>query len=437
MDVEMYVRIPPGFPHYGDTNKCYRVVKAVYGTKQAGRLFWLDITKFMLEELKMKFKQSTEDPCVFYRLTSTQRYFIIGIYVDDNIVVIHPDDINEFNDFFNQICKKYTITELHDAHWILGIKIDYDNVNGIMKLTQQAYVEKVLEKFNMNNCKSAATPAIKHRKSDAENTIQLMRNEDENDHEGGASDEANISYPYMNAVGALIYLAYTTRPDILYAVNRVAQKTQQPNNEDVMRVKRIFRYLAGTRGLGLVYRRCSSDSQRGNASDVDVMSIKVYVDAAWDVYPDSKSQSGYVIMVGGCNVYSNSCKQGITSQSSCESELVAMVDGSNEAIGIRYLVMELYNLKSYEINRINIYVFLFTDSQSGIDICKKEKLSLPRHMNRRYNIIRERVLNNDVIINYISTKNQIADILTKPLDAAQHQHLAVKLLDFGFKRDEE
>jgi hypothetical protein len=99
--------------------------------------------------------------------------------------------------------------------------------NNTSILTQERYIDSLLEKYGMKDCKPVSTPAIR---------------EDDN-----SDDELfNDSELYMEVVGSLNYLVRCTRPDLTYAVSKVSEKLQNPTNQNWIAVKRILRYLKST-----------------------------------------------------------------------------------------------------------------------------------------------------------------------------------------------
>jgi hypothetical protein len=371
-----------------------RLNRALYGTKQAGKLFNDLVVKFMTE---YGFTQSSEDPCLFFKITENGNLMIVGLYVDDTLIAVHDEDMKEYENFIRELKSRFKIEEIGDAKWILGVKIDYNKQNGILKMTQKAYIEKILKRFEMYNRRNKSdTPAIR---------IPIDRS--------ALDDRPNADYPFMEAVGALLYLAICTRPDILYAVNYASQHMLRPTNVDVSAVKRIFRYVNATSDLGLIFRRSNMNDYR----------LKIYADAAWDVTKDSKSQTGYVIKLGKCNIYSVSRKQNVIAQSSCESEYIAMTDASNECIGLRYLINELMSCENF-----NQKIDLYTDSTAAISNATNMRQSKMRHLNRRLNVIKERINSGTLDVHHIKTDDQIADILTKPLMKDQFRRLRDELL---------
>lgn len=95
-----------------------------------------------------------------------------------------------------------------------------------------------------------------------------------------ADEEAAGDVPYKQAVGALLYLARVTRPDISYAVNQVAAHASDPSKEHWNAVKNILRYVETTKDIGLTYRRNPSEPH-----------VRVYTDADWRTMSLTDAQS--------------------------------------------------------------------------------------------------------------------------------------------------
>ena len=153
--------------------------------------------------------------------------------------------------------------------------------------------------------------------------------------------------------------------------------------------------------------------------------IIVYSDAAFDVTEDSKSQSGFIILINGNNVYSNSKKQNIIAQSSYEAELTSLVEASNESIGIKYLVEEIVGCED-----VNNIIYVFTDSQSSIDVITNKRTRLRKHINRKFNILKERIENEEMNMRHMNTNILPADLLTKPLEQSKFELFADMILGY-------
>jgi hypothetical protein len=123
---------------------------------------------------------------------------------------------------------------------------------------------------------------------------------------------------YLSAIGALIYLANSTRADIAFAVNLLARHSAAPTKRHWVGVKTVFRYLNGTRDLGLFYQRNPDHNLLG------------YADAAYLFDPyDSISQTDFVFLNDGINISWKSSKQTCVSTSNNHSEIIAYYEASH------------------------------------------------------------------------------------------------------------
>jgi len=387
MDTIMFVRIPPGIGIEGcdDPNNVYLLDKALYGAKQSGLLFNKKVIKFMTSQ---GFIPSTFDKCLFFKITNSNNLFIIGLYVDDGEIAYHINDQeSDYLPFMEALGKEFKIGEAGQAKWLLGTKIDYDQKEGLLELTQSAFIDKTLSKLNLSNATPISTPSVKYSADD------------------NHSDTNTITIGIREAVGALNWLMTTTRPDITFSVNQVARHVNNPQPIHHKMIKRIGRYLAGTKDIGLFYRKVKTEDFK----------VRVFVDAAFDTNSHSKSQTGFFIMLGGCNIYSKSSGQKVVAQSSAEAEYMAAADASNAAIGIRETVNEmLIKLRPYSTIPI---IEMFSDSSAAIQIASGTCDSSVKHILRRYHVLRQRVEEGDLIIHHLDTNKQPADSLTKSLTA--------------------
>ncbi|XP_058810562.1 uncharacterized protein LOC131675561 [Phymastichus coffea] len=169
----------------------------------------------------------------------------------------------------------------------LGIKIQRDRLNKAMTLTQTDYTEKILERFNMKDCKAQNSSMI---------TRQAKRKEIESNSERHEDGEIPCRAPYREAIGNLQYLSAMTRPDITYAVNFTARKQAAPTENDWKEVKKIFRYLQKTKEVGLIYRRGGDK-------------LEAFTDSNFREQTDSTSTGGYIIKLYGNTVAWRSYKQ--------------------------------------------------------------------------------------------------------------------------------
>jgi hypothetical protein len=214
--------------------------------------------------------------------------------------------------------------------------------------------------------------------------------------------------PYREAVGSLMYAAMGTRPDIAFATSTVAQFCENPGWMHWEAVKRIFRYLLGTKNLELVY----GGERRG---------LEGYVDADGASQEHRRAISGYLFMVDGGAVSWSSKKQELVTLSTTEAEYVAQTHAAKEAIWLRRLLTELFG-------PLEGPTTLFSDSKSAIALAQDGHYhARTKHIDIRYHFIRYVVDAGTIKLVYCSTDDMTADTLTKALPSVKAKHFAKAL----------
>jgi hypothetical protein len=243
---------------------------------------------------------------VYYRF-NVDRGVILCLYVDD--ILLFRTDLDLINQTKSFLSQNFDMKDLREADVILNIKI-LRGENGI-SLTQSHYVEKILTRFNMMDCKPAATPYDPNTK--------LKKNL------GHGKDQLR----YSQIIGSLMYLASATRPGISYAVCRLSHYTSNPGSDHWIALERVLKYLKGTKDLKIYYSghpavtEGYSDANRISDSD------------------DMKATSGYMFTLAGGAVTWRSSKQTILTRSTVEAELVALDSAVVEVEWIQNLLSDL------------------------------------------------------------------------------------------------
>jgi hypothetical protein len=283
---EVYMDIPPGFAG-GSGSKVCKLKKSLYGLKQSPRAWFERFMKFLKNE---GFKQGHSDHTLFVKRSLDGKLTILVVYVDD-IILTGDDQVGRIH-IKSKLAKEFEIKELGSLKYFLGMEFARSN-KGLV-VSQRKYVLDLLEETGMSECKPAATPM----ESDLKSWEKI---------EGVPVDKGR----YQRLVGKLIYLAHT-RPDISFAVGVVSQFMHDPCVYHLEAVMRILRYLKGTVGEGLWFRKSTSRT------------IEVYTDSDWAGSKERRSTSGYCSYVWGNLVTWRSKKQGVVARSTAEAEFRAM-----------------------------------------------------------------------------------------------------------------
>jgi len=282
-------RVPPGFqipdlPKPADKFiKAYKLIKNLYGLKDAGRT-WFEFLRAGLE--KRGWKQSDIDGCLF-----TKAGIILVIYVDDAIL-ISPNTAVIAREI-RSLQQEFDLTDDGPLRDYLGIRFDRSTTStGTPRVTftQPKMIERVLQIVGLDS----KDTTVRTHDTPASTTV-LDRNP--------AAKPRKQKWHYRSVIGCLGYLQGMIRPDITMATQQCARFCNDPNRDHEEAAKRICRYLLATKDQGLVLE---PDKTRG---------LECYVDADWagswnhrsstDPF-SSHSRTGYVIKYAGCPIISKS-----------------------------------------------------------------------------------------------------------------------------------
>jgi hypothetical protein len=224
---------------------------------------------------------------------------------------------------------------------------------------------------------------------------------------------------YQKAVGSLIYLNTCTRPDISFAVSSLARKMSNPSYQDWHAVKRLLRYLKGTKDYGI---SLGNNNQQNPADPGKI--IKVYSDADWagDI-ATRRSTSGYLIYLQQILICWGTKIQRVVALSTAEAEYISGSTACQETTWVRNL--------HHEITKQRIVPHLMIDNQAAIAMSKNNiQHARAKHIDIRYHYIRDLVMNNEITIEYCASNDMIADIMTKPLGRILFEKFREKLRVF-------
>ncbi|UYV84151.1 hypothetical protein LAZ67_X001338, partial [Cordylochernes scorpioides] len=328
---------------------------------------------------------------------------VIAVYVDDLALFAESEDI--LTNIEEKIREKFKIKNFGPIKYFLGVEISYPDENTII-LSQGKYTMSILERFNMMECRGVSTPL--------DNSIPITKK----DCPTTDKEKDEIKHvPYRELIGSLLYLANSSRPDMTFAVTKLAQFCSNPGERHWQAAKHILRYLQATKNVSLIYKRGSDD-------------ILAFSDSDWaNDIDDRRSTSGSAVTINGCLVSWRSKKQNCVSLSTMESEYIALAQTTKEILWIAQI---LENLKC--LTNASRPITIFCDNRAAIEFSKNNiENNRSKHIDIRYHYIREKVNSGDIHVNYISTNDNLADIFTKGLKRTAHQNAcaAMNCLDTG------
>ncbi|GAV59364.1 hypothetical protein CFOL_v3_02895 [Cephalotus follicularis] len=214
---------------------------------------------------------------------------------------------------------------------------------------------------------------------------------------------------YQRLVGILIYLTIT-RPDICYAVQMVSQFMHSPKQSHMDAALRILRYLKKEPGLGILM--CTENN----------MKLTAYYDSDWAACPMTrKSLSGYCIKLGDSLISWKSKKQATISKSSVEAEYRAMASITCEVV---WILGVLTDMGVTRIKPASLYCY----NKNALHIAANPMYhERTKHIEIDCHLVREKIQQGIIKIEYVGTHEQPANVLTKALGKRQHIHLISKL----------
>ncbi|RVW82847.1 Retrovirus-related Pol polyprotein from transposon TNT 1-94 [Vitis vinifera] len=284
-----------------------------------------------------------------------------------------------------------------DATYVIGIKIQRDRFRGLLGLSQETYINKVLERFQMKDCSPSIAPIVK---GDRFNLDQCPKNDLER--------EKMKNIPYAFVFGSLMYVQVCTRPDIAFAVGMLGRYQSNPGMDHWKAAKKVMRYLQGTKDYMLMYRRTNNLEVIGY-SNLDYAGC---IDSR-------KSTSGYVFMLASGAVSWRSAKQTLIATSTMEAEFVSCFEATSHGVWLKSFI---YGLRV--VDSISRPLKIYCDNSTAVFMAKNNKSSSRnKHIDIKYLALRECVKEKTVVIEHVSTELMIADPLTKgmpPLKFKDH-----------------
>src|ERR1700760_4985231 len=395
---EIYLEQPEGFIDPKNPGKVYRLHKAIYGLKQAAKVWNFKIHSTLLE---MGFKRLNSDFGIYALEKGENKTssFISNRKNTHMFIVLYVDDINVMGNSLEAIKKvksslanKFKMTDAGEIAYFLGIRIRRDRKRRIMWLDQHKYIDDILKTFGLNEAHQRQTHATPFATK-----CELKKNPN-------PVEEVDPAFRthYQSIVGHLQYAALCTRPDLAYCTNKLAQHSINPDKSHLAAAKHMLRYLKGTRNLCLTY---GGDEP-----------LTGYSDSSWgDNLDDRHSTAGYIWTLAGGAVCWRSKKQPTVAGSSVEAEYQAASDSARQAKWLRIFHQELHL-------DIDEPLVIKCDNQGSLALIKNpENHERTKHIDIKYHFAREAQEQGHVKTVWVPSAEQLADIFTKALPRDAHE----------------
>jgi hypothetical protein len=373
IDCPIRVRVPS---IDGTAPRIARLMKSVYGLKQAGRLFWNHLRDNLL---KFGFKEVPDTDC-FYTFTSANgdQIWLLS-HVDDLLLLTNNDSLlQRVHEFLCTVYHGATLETKLSSH--LGLKFQRLQ-NGDMFVSQPGYVCHMLRTLNMEDCPSASAPLSTNQPPEYSPPVDITA--------------------YRQIIGLLNYLACHTRPDLLCPVSMLASHCCSPTEWHMQQAKQIVRYVKSTRDLGVLFKRQHTKQ----------LVLRASADGSFNNENDGRGRSGvcFAIGEGSGMFYSKSSRQVYVGLSSTESEIIALSECVKQVVYLRRILAYLGFIQPgpTPIQQDNLSAMaLINDSSSG-------SFDRRRHIDPKLFYSRDEVMRESVHLVKTDSAEMWSDLLTK------------------------
>jgi len=372
LDKPVYMKLPKGYEVHG---KVCRLKKTLYGLKQAPRE-WYQVLSAAMRELG--FTASYNDAALWYKDLPSGRVWVLH-WVDD-LQVAHQD-LQEVINVKKGLLTMFKGKDLGETQRYLNMEIERDRSAGTLKMSQPLNVQGLVGKLNLGDANARELPFSPGAAVEAWTV---------------GDKEFEDTKLYSEVVGGLLYLSCCTRPDICFAVNTLSRYMSKPTVRHFEQLKGVVRYLKGTANKGIVFGRSGT--------------VEGFTDADFAACKDTRrSRSGLVFISHGGAVLWGSKLQPLVTISTAEAEYVAAAYAAREAVWLGRAAVDLQLLDVAS-------VVLKCDNQSALHMgANSADTSRTKHIEIRHHFLRECVQSGSLVMQYVPTDDNVADLFTKAL----------------------
>ena len=373
---DVWVEQPHGYTDGQKGHACH-LRKALYGLKGSAS-DWYDT---LSQEVQQHgFEVIPNDRAMFI---NRETHVIIACYVDD--ILIASPIRKEITQIKSKLDLRFRFKHMGDVKDYLGMQITRDITQRTLHINQKAYIKLLLDRMGMADCHPTKTPT--------ERGTYLGPPDPE------YTSPSDLKEAYQALIGLLNWISQKTRPDITYACSQLSRYLNNPSPDHMAAAKHLLRYLSGTSSYGVLYTPDADDQLVG------------YTDASYaDDKATSKSTGAYAYRLHGSLISWSSKLQPIVTTSSCESEYVAAAEAAKEAIYLSNLIAQM------GFTEATHPIIIRADNQASIKLANNPtNHNATKHIRVRFHFIRDLISSREISLQWVDTKAQVADPLTKPL----------------------
>ena len=352
--------------------------RALYDLKQSSREWYQILSTFLKSQ---RFEHLKSNHFVFI---NKKLRLIVSIYVND-LLIIESREFKTIKKLKQILSKRFSMTDLNSCHHYLNMIVTRDREKKTLSLSQSTYIQKILTRFDMKDCKSIST-SMK-----VETNLKV--------HENYKAIVQQVK-KYQTIVDFLIYLWIQTRSNISFAVQKLTRYNLNSSEATMTAAKRVLRYLQDTKNLLITYEKNDDFDDYIDADHADDLSTR----RSTDVYLFTLHESAII--------WSSKLQTCVT-LSSCEVEYMTQTQTSKKVIWIAQLLKKL-NL-SFDLSEQSVTIK--ADNQRTIALAENSKFhSRTKHIDVQWHFVREQMNKRAILFEYCSTNEMTADELTKSLD---------------------
>ncbi|KAI7946129.1 hypothetical protein MJO29_012517 [Puccinia striiformis f. sp. tritici] len=388
-DEDIFIKVPDGVDINLPPGHGLKLEKSLYGLKQSPRCWYQALKEFFVS---INFQPASTDPCLFIHQDKSLPCFVF-VHVDD--MVIFGPQVQFLKD---AISARFEMEDLGDCSWVLGMRVTRDRIKKTISLGQDRYINEILDEFGMINCRPISAPLPL-------NALTCPAN------------DAPVSpdFNYRRAVGLLNYLVQCTRPDLAFTTSFLSQFLNHPTKLQENLFQHVLRYLQYSRDMTL------------NLGNVDDESRLVgFSDSSYASGTQAASFSGSLVLHHG-PIGWRCAKQEDDGPalSTTEAEYRACSETGQDLRWAEQLLQEINPL----IGVSSVTVHLYCDNQGALALLDNPIYQhRTRHINVRHHWLRYHIHDvQNFTASYISTHDNLSDLLTKPLSPIKTRQFLKKL----------
>lgn len=401
-DEPVYMEQPQGFVDPERPHHVCQLIQSLYGLPHSTRAFDQEVRSKLKSGGFITIADNVSLYVKFDEVTGKLTYFLN--YVDDGLTAGEEEEVDVF---LGDLHEKFDIEVRGglDGAVYLGREVKYDRISGTIIITQVSQIEKTVKELNIK---------VRPTHSPMQKGVVYSKYD-------GQASPATIEW-YLKGVGHLQYIV-SSRPDAAFPTGILSRHASNPGAEHVKLLERVVSYLSTTKHVGL-----QIGGTRENSEDV-----VGYVDADYaGDRMDSKSTTGFAIFLNDSLVDFSSKKQGNIATSTPQAESIATYMALQESEWVHCIASTL-NIVDQDSP-----IVLFNDNSTSVGNFNNETyLESVKNVDTKVRHVRQQVEAGIVVIKWVKSTDNIADLLTKPLAPKEHRRLSEMIGLVGFPTKEE